>query len=61
MHYPQLSNVAVGKPGTHDELTKDITVFVGTKATEVLGIHYESFEDTLIHMAKSLERFDWKA
>ena len=61
VHYPDLPNVAVGRPGTHDELTKDTNLFVGDKAARVLGIKYESFEDTLSEMAKSLERFGWKA
>ena len=60
-HYPQLTHVAVGKPGTHDELVKDVSVFSGEKATEVLGIQYRPYEETFAEMTKSLERFEWKA
>jgi len=36
-------------------------VFIGKKATDVLGVQYHSFEDTVVEMAKSLERFGFKA
>jgi hypothetical protein len=60
-HFPDLPNIPVGKPGTHDEIVKGANVFVGKKATEVLGVQYETLEDTVVEMAKSLERFGFKA
>jgi len=55
-HFPDLPNVPVGKPGTHDEICKNANVFDGTKATQVLGIKYETLEDTVVEMCKSLRK-----
>jgi len=51
-----LTHVPVGKPGRHDELVKGANVFIGKKATDVLGIQYQTLEDTIAETAKSLEK-----
>nr|ODO02275.1 D-lactaldehyde dehydrogenase [Cryptococcus depauperatus CBS 7855] len=57
--FPDVKNVPVGKPGTHDESTKDLDVFDGSKAKRVLGIKYTSLEDCVADMFQSLkEKFD---
>ena len=57
--YPQLSNVPTGKPGTGSEATKDMTLCVGKKATDVLGIQYESLEDTIVQIVDSVAKKGW--
>ncbi|RSH88686.1 methylglyoxal reductase (NADPH-dependent) gre2 [Saitozyma podzolica] len=54
--FPDLPNIPVGKPNTHDELIKDMNVFDGSKATKVLGIKYIPFEETVVEMADSLKK-----
>ncbi|KAK8854804.1 hypothetical protein IAR55_003543 [Kwoniella newhampshirensis] len=54
--FPELKNIPVGKPGTHDEICKDANVFDGTKATKVLGFQYETLEDTVVEMTESLRK-----
>jgi nucleoside-diphosphate-sugar epimerase len=54
--FPDLPNIPVGKPNTHDELVKDMNVFDGFKATKVLGIKYIPFEETVVEMAESLKK-----
>ncbi|ORX38574.1 D-lactaldehyde dehydrogenase [Kockovaella imperatae] len=56
--FPDLKDVPVGKPGTHDEITKDANVFDGSKAHKELGIQYVSLEDSVYQTVKSVrERF----
>ncbi|WVQ81865.1 hypothetical protein IAT38_003992 [Cryptococcus sp. DSM 104549] len=52
--FPDIPNVPVGKPGTHDEIVKNANVFDGAKATKVLGVKYQTFEETTVEMAESL-------
>ncbi|WWD19049.1 hypothetical protein CI109_103507 [Kwoniella shandongensis] len=54
--FPELKNIPVGKPGTHDEIVKNSNIFDGQKATKVLGIKYETLEDTVVEMAESLRK-----
>ncbi|ODO08642.1 D-lactaldehyde dehydrogenase [Cryptococcus wingfieldii CBS 7118] len=54
--FPDLPDIPVGKPGTHDEIVKDSNVFNGAKATKVLGVEYKTFEDTVVEMAESLQK-----
>ncbi|KAK4688593.1 phosphate transporter, partial [Tremellales sp. Uapishka_1] len=53
-HFKDLKNIPVGNPGTHAEIVKDMPVFVGAKATKVLGVQYKDLEATVVEMAKSL-------
>ena len=55
-HFPDLPDVPTGKPHTHDEIVKSTNVFVGAHATKVLGVKYESLEDTVVEMTKSLRQ-----
>ncbi|WVR07601.1 hypothetical protein IAU60_004643 [Kwoniella sp. DSM 27419] len=55
--FPQVKNVPTGKPGSIDEITKDMNLFVGDKARDVLGIQYETLEETVVEMADSLRKF----
>jgi len=59
-HFPNLPNIPVGKPGTHDEIVKGSNVFIGKKATDVLGVQYHTMEETVVEMTKSLQRFGLK-
>ncbi|CAD6566020.1 MAG: methylglyoxal reductase (NADPH-dependent) gre2 [Tremellales sp. Tagirdzhanova-0007] len=59
-HFPDLPNVPIGNPYTHDEICKTMSVFDGAKATKVLGVKYETLEDTVVEMGKCLRRrFDF--
>ena len=57
--YPQLQNVPTGKPGTGADATKDMTLSVGKKATDVLGIQYESLEETVGQIVDSVAAKGW--
>lgn len=49
----------MGKEGSGDEAIKSLDVFVGKKATDVLGIQYQSLEDVIVDMAESLKKKQW--
>lgn len=56
--FPDLPNVPVGQPDTHEERNKQVPTFDGSKAAKVLGIKYTPFEETVVDMGNSLrERF----
>jgi len=55
-HFKDLPNVPTGKPNTHDEIVKEMSVFDGAEATKVLGVKYETLEDTTVEMCKSLRK-----
>jgi hypothetical protein len=56
--FPDLPNVPVGQPDTHEERNKQVPTFDGSKAVKVLGINYTPFEETVVEMGNSLrERF----
>ena len=58
--FSDLPNVPTGHPNTHDEVCKTMNAFDGAKATKVLGIKYETLEDTVVEMGQSLrQRFDF--
>ncbi|ORY35639.1 D-lactaldehyde dehydrogenase [Naematelia encephala] len=57
--YPELKNVPVGKPGTSDDINKDANVFVGDHAAKVLGVKYESLEQTVVEMVESFKERKW--
>jgi hypothetical protein len=46
--------VAVGKPDTHDEIYRNVNVFVGAKAERVLAVNYRQLEETIIEMGECL-------
>ncbi|AAW43616.1 hypothetical protein CNBE3560 [Cryptococcus deneoformans B-3501A] len=54
--FPEIPNIPVGKPNSHDEIVKGANIFDGSKATKVLGIQYSSFEETVVEMAESLRK-----
>jgi hypothetical protein len=57
--FPSLPNIPTGKPGTGAEATKDMTLSVGKKASDVLGIKYESLEDTVAQIVESVAAKGW--
>ncbi|WVQ81866.1 hypothetical protein IAT38_003993 [Cryptococcus sp. DSM 104549] len=54
--FPDVPNVPVGKPGTHDEIVKNLDIFDGKKATQVLGVKYKTLEQSVVEMAESLRK-----
>ncbi|WRT68381.1 uncharacterized protein IL334_005357 [Kwoniella shivajii] len=52
--FPEIKNVPVGKPGTHDEVAKNLSKFNSEKSTKVLGIKYKSFEDSATETIQGL-------
>ncbi|ODN78724.1 hypothetical protein L202_04291 [Cryptococcus amylolentus CBS 6039] len=55
-NFPDVKNVPVGTPGTHDEICKDLDIFDGSKAEKVLGIKYTTLNDSIIQMFESLRK-----
>lgn len=48
-----------GKPGSGADSTKQMNLFVGKKATDVLGIQYESLEETVVQIVESIAKKGW--
>ncbi|ODN86556.1 D-lactaldehyde dehydrogenase [Cryptococcus wingfieldii CBS 7118] len=55
-NFPDVKNVPVGTPGTHDEICKVLDIFDGSKAEKVLGIKYTTLNDSIIQMFESLRK-----
>ena len=57
--FPDRDNIPKGDASKREEINKEINVFQGSKATKVLGVNYRDINETLVDMAKSLnKRFD---
>jgi hypothetical protein len=57
--FPDRDNIPKGDASKREAINKDINVFQGSKATKVLGVNYRDINETLVDMAKSLnKRFD---
>lgn len=57
--YPELKDAPVGKPGTGDAALKGQDVFIGKKATDVLGVTYQTLPEVVVEMAESLKKKQW--
>lgn len=56
--FPDLPNIPIGQPNTHDQAIKSMDFVDGSKASRELGLEYTTLEQTVVGMTKSVrERF----